>query len=437
MRRLATLLIAGLAVVAAYSLSPPPILDPDPGVTTTAPVEDVSISRFFHCPWALADDRTNSSYAFMTGAETDFAISYPENGEVDQGAQGGAPRGSAIAIDNTRVRGSSSAIIEFSDGPAAAAVVAIGDGVLAGDICSSTLPAVWHVPGGSTREGDLLTLRLFNPFADDARVNLTAVSELGIEADDSFESVSIPARSTRTFSLNEDLPGRQILSVFVEHVEGSIIPVMVLDNGFDIAMWPGTRHSQAWEFPLAQVDGLVMEIILTNIAPIDVTYTVEIFDEFATVLSTGGGVIDGPGQARVVPPEVQSRAFGVRITADGPFGAVMIGRGETAVVAAVGASTVSDEWLIPGPNSEAAASYELQFLNTGVEPVTITYRKANATGGGDVATVDVAAGAAAAVDVTDIGTSGIVATGTGPFSVAWSARFGGAMMFSGAVPIGE
>jgi len=106
-------------------------------------------------------------------------------------------------------------------------------------------------------------------------------------------------------------------------------------------------------------------------------------------------------------------------------------------VAAVGASTVSDEWFIPGPNSEAAASYELQFLNTGVEPVTITYRKANATGGGDMATVDVAAGAAATVDVTDIGTTGIVATGTGPFSVGWSAQFGGAMMFSGAVPIGQ
>ena len=437
MRRLATFLIAGFLVTAAYSLSAPPNLDPDLAVTTTAPIEDVSISRFFHCPWALADDRANSSYAFMTAVETDYTISYPENGDIDEGESGAAPLGSAISVDNARVLGVSSAIVEFTEGPAAAAVVAIGDDVLAGDICSSTLRAVWHVSGGSTREGDSLTLRLFNPFADDARVNLTAVSELGTEADESFEAVSVPARSTRTFSLNDNLPGREVLSIFVEHVEGSVIPVMVQETGLDVAVWPATRHSEAWEFPLAHAEGLTTELVLTNVAPIEVTYSVEIFDEFATVLNAEGGVIAGPGQARVSLAEVESDTFGVRITADGPFAAVIVGRGDEAVVGAVGASTVSDQWLIPGPNAEAGASYELALLNTGVEPVTVTYRKANATGGGDIAAVDVPPGAVASVVVTDIGTTGLFVTGTGPFSVAWSAAFGGLKMFSGAVPIGE
>ena len=82
-------------------------------------------------------------------------------------------------------------------------------------------------------------LRLFNPFADDARVNLSAVSELGAESDDSFQAVSVPARSTRTFALQESLPGREALSIFVEHVEGSVIPVMVQSTGTDTAMWSG------------------------------------------------------------------------------------------------------------------------------------------------------------------------------------------------------
>ena len=73
--------------------------------------------------------------------------------------------------------------------------------------------------------------------------------------------------------------------------------------------------------------GLVTELVLTNIAPINVTYNVEIFDETATVLSGESGTIIGPGQARVSLETIDADAFGVRVTGDGPFGAVVIGRG--------------------------------------------------------------------------------------------------------------
>ena len=319
MRQLITFLVAGFLVVAAFSLSAPPNLDPDPAVTTTVAEEIERVSRFFHCPWSLANDRNDSSYALMTAVDTQFSMSHPENGSIDEGESGSAPLGAAISVDNVRVLGVSNAIVEFVDGPAAAAVVTIGEDGLAGDICPSNLPAVWHVSGGSTREGETLSLRLFNPFADDARVNLSAVSELGPEANDSFQSVSVPARSTRTFSLEVELPGREALSVFVEQLEGSVIPVMVQSTGTDLAMWPGTRHSEVWEFPLAAEGGLETELILTNTAPIDVTYSIEIFDETATVLSGETGTISGPGQARVPLVDVGAEVFGLRITARRPL----------------------------------------------------------------------------------------------------------------------
>ena len=343
----------------------------------------------------------------------------------------------AISVDNTRILGSSSAIVEFSYGPAAAAVVAIGDDVLAGDVCSSTLPAVWHVPGGSTLEGDSLTLRLFNPFADDAKVNMMAVSELGTEADESFEAVSVPARSTRTFTLNENLPGRVALSIFVEHIEGSVIPVMVQSTPSDVAMWPGTRHSEVWEFPLAIDPGVTTSLVLTNLAPIDVTYAVEVFDESGAVFSGETGTMAGPGQAVVSLEAFGPGSFGARVSADGPIGAVVVGRGEGSVVGTVGALTVSDTWLVPGPNAEAVAGYELSFLNTGVESVTVTYRKANATGGGDVRSIEVGPGTLRNVTVTDVGTTGVFVEATGSISVAWSGSFGSRRMFSAAVPIGD
>lgn len=437
MRRLAVLVGSVVLVVVAFSLEAPPVLDPDPATSTTIAPEEVVLSRFFHCPWALADDRRDGSFAMVSAVDTDFAINFPENGAVEQGPEGVVLPDAAFAVDNERVLGTSSAIVEFSNGPAAASVVAIGESTLAGDLCSANLPAVWHVPGGSTLEGDTLTLRLFNPFADDARVDLSAVSELGPESDDSFEAVSVPPRSTRTLELERTLPGREALSLFVEHVEGSVIPVMVQGSGTDTAVWPGTRHSDIWEFPLAGTEALATELILTNVAPIDVVYTVEVFDESASVLSGVGGTIAGPGQARVPLVGLGPEVFGVRVTADGPFGAVVVGKGETSRVGTVGAPTTADRWLIPGPNAETAADYRLWFLNTGVDSVTITYVKANATGTGDVASIEVASGAMASVDVTDIGTTGMTASGTGPFSVAWSGSNGPARMFSGAVPIGN
>ena len=437
MRRLATFIIAAFIVGVAIALPAPPDLDPDPLITTTVPEEVIRVARFFHCPWAFADDNNDSSYAFMTGKETDFAVSYPGNGDIELGESGAAPLGSAISIDNDRVLGASAAIVEFSNGPAAASVVAIGEDGLAADVCSSNLPAVWHVAGGSTLENETLSLRLFNPFADDARVNLSAVSELGTEANEAFQSVSVPARTTRTFELDIEFPGREVLSVFIEQLEGSVIPVMVQTTPTDTAMWPGTRHSEVWEFPLVTAGRLSGELVLTNSAPIDVTFSIEIFDDTATVLTGELGIIAGPGQARVSLDDIDTEIFSIRVTGDGPFGATVVGRDDTAFAATVGATTTSNAWLIPGPNAESAASYQLWFLNTGVEPVTITYRKATATGTGLTESITIAAGAVARVDVTDVVTTGIEAVGTSPFSVAWSAESNGRVSFSGAVPIGD
>ena len=437
MRRLSLLVVSGMIVAAAYALSAPVTEDPDPGVPTTVSEEVVRISRFFHCPWAFADDTSTSSHAVLATVESDFGVSYVENGDVELGESGRLRGGAGASVPNPRVLGASSAIVELSNGPAAAGVVAIGPDLLAGDVCSGSLPAMWHVPGGSTREGDVLTLRLFNPFADDAQVSVSAVSELGTEADDSFENVAIPARSTRTFALHETLPGREALSVFVEQIEGSVIPVMVQEAAGDVAVWPGTRHSELWEFPVATAEGVSTELVLTNIAPIEVAFTVEVFDETATVLTSVSGVIEGPGQTRVPLNGIESGAFGIRLTGDGPLGAVVVGRGETSAVGTIGASGVSDEWLVPGPNSEGGAVYSLWFLNTGAELVTVEYRMVDEVGADSEGSVTVAAGAVASVDATAVGTSGVVVSASAPISVAWSGEFEGRRMFGGAVPIGE
>ena len=97
-------------------------------------------------------------------------------------------------------------------------------------------------------EGEQLTLRLFNPFTTDAPVDLWALSELGTEASESLEALTIPGGRTRVVALDEILAGRESLAIVVRPMLGSVIPVMELDFGPDIAVWPGTGSSEGWSF---------------------------------------------------------------------------------------------------------------------------------------------------------------------------------------------
>lgn len=440
MKRLLLLLVAlGLAGAAAL-VDPPADLDPQISSTTTVAAGEEQVSRFYHCPWAFADGVTDTAFALVTTASTDYRLSLPMSGEdevVDEARA--APHASVgIGLSGITAIGAVSAIIEFEDGPAAAGVVASADQRIAGDACPSALPAVWHAVGGSTREGERLTLRLFNPFADAARITLSLVSELGSEAVAGFEAITVPARTTRTVELAELLPGRDTLSVFVEQLEGSVIPALVQEGGGDLAMWPAVRQSESWELPLISDRGMDGAIVLTNSALVPVAYSVDVFDEQATVTTPVEGEIAGPGQVTIPLDRLSSGVAGARVSGDGPFSAVVVGSSETGRAATPASPRTSTAWLLPGVNVQAGVAYRMWVLNTGVDMITLTYQAVDATGGSPgVEKLDVAAGAVASVDVGALGTAGLIVEANGPFSAAWSAANGSALGYFSGVPIGD
>lgn len=441
MRRLSILVVVAVLGAAAVVINPPPDLDPVAASTTTTLSEhDEPVSRFFHCPWAYADGVSDSSIALLADTDAEYRVSLPANGEITTTNEATLAAGAAVGIRASAVQpvGSSSLIVEFSDGPAAAGVVSTGEGFAAGDSCPSRLPRIWHLGGGTTADGQVLTLRLFNPFADAARVDLVAVSELGAEAAAGFEGVSVPARSTRTVEISTVLPGRDRVSLLIDQLEGSVIPALVLDGATgDRAVWSGTRQSEAWEIPLVSDRGLAGSIVLTNSSLVAVTYSIDVFDRDAMVTTPVTGEIPGPGQAVVSIEQLGDGVIGARVSGDGPFATFVVGAGEGAVAATPAAPGTSTAWLLPGVNADAGSQYRMWVLNTGVDEITISYRDADA--GGDTGSVNqltVAAGAVASVDVTEVGTSGLIAEADGPFSAAWSVTHGAAVGYVAGVPVG-
>ena len=217
--------------------------------------------------------------------------------------------------------------------------------------------------------------------------------------------------------------------------QGSVIPVMELDTGTDTAVWPGTGSSEGWEFPVAGVEGLETTLVLTNEASLEVNFLVELFDDTATFMAPLSGTIEGPGQVHVELDELPASVFGIRVTGDGPFGAALVGRSDTAIAATSGTPTNSSAWLVLGPQA-VPADARLRLLNAGVVDIDVTYTALTASGEELPTSMVLAAGTVETVAVTDPEAVGVYVSGNGVFSVGWWAEAQGAAVFTGGVPIG-
>lgn len=433
MIRAAALLAAGFCTAAAVFLTPPS--SPDPAPDLLAGEEEIfpGPSRFIHCPWALSDGSTEGVYTVAADGPAAFGISFPDGETTGPRLAGEAGPDRAARLSNPII-GAVSALVEFSEGTGSAAAAFSGGDMLAGDLCPGAVPSVWHLPGGSTMEGERLTLRLFNPFTVDARVDLWALSELGAEADAALDGLAVPARRTRVVGLEEILPGREALSILVLPRSGAVIPAMILDAGGDAAVWPGVGASEAWEFPIAAVEGLDTELVLTNDASLEVNFLVEVFDETGALFDPIDGFIEGPGQARLDLGGISSSGFGLLITGDGAFGAAVRGRSAAAAAVYSGTSVNAAAWLVPGPGS-VPADARLRLLNTGLTPFEVSYTILTPSGAGRRAALELAPLSVETVEVTDSGAAGVLVSGEGAFSAAWWAESEGRAVFAGAVPI--
>ncbi|NIS33092.1 MAG: hypothetical protein GWO04_25430, partial [Actinobacteria bacterium] len=180
-----------------------------------------------------------------------------------------SPGGAALNLSDIAQRGDSPSFVEFSNGPAAVSATIRGD-VVAADSCVSSGPDTWVFPGGSTLAGEELTLRLFNPFPETARVTVTAVSDIGIEALGELRLLSVGARSWRDVSFEELLRQRADLAVSVTIDDGLVVPAMVFRAGEDEDWWSGVGLSEVWEFPALGLANMESSIVVANPGPVAV-----------------------------------------------------------------------------------------------------------------------------------------------------------------------
>ena len=277
-------------------------------------------------------------------------------------------RGAAtLALSRVAQRGDSPGFVEFTAGPAAVSATVMGENVLAADACVSSGPATWHFPGGSTMPGEHLSLRIFNPFPDAAKVTVTAVSDIGVEALADLENLPVGARSWRDVDFTSLLRQRQNLVVTVTAAEGVVVPAMAFGTEADEDWWPGVGESTEWEFPVARVQDTSAYLVVLNPGLGAVEVAVDLFTPDGTILEAFTATVTPETPARFDLSQYPGDPLAARVVATGPVAAAVVAQGEGEVAVMAGAPEAASTWLLPGLRRLPLHATSLWLLNTSSE----------------------------------------------------------------------
>ncbi len=462
MRRALLLVLAGLAtVVGLNQVAPPPDEGPEFGtVDVVEPDGAVASPSVWYCPWVEAGDVVDTDVMVATDVDVDVSLTLldPLTNEAPTvtGYSIIGPGASGVDTGALLRRGESPALVEISDGPASAVSLAWADALLSGDRCTVSVPKVWYLTGGSTRTGTFTELRLFNPFADNAEVTITAYSEFGVDLVAELDGLDVAGRSWKTIDMEPHLPFRDELAFTVTSTKGLVIPVIIRTDDRGEGMWPGSAPSETWDFPIVTTGGLEPFIAVFSAGDDRILVSVDILTEDGSVRNAREITIDSSVPALIPLSDLAAPPFGVRLRATSPIAASVIavvpveeldgGEGElpdddattstteavTTTVAetpeifirglagTIGIARPSLGWIVPidtFPQNETT----LWILNAGGDAVTVeVVPLGEVEFHEDEQTITVDPGSIYGIEVdVGIGIFGYHLTADGPVSVAW------------------
>jgi len=442
MRRLLVLALVGAVLGVAFLLPAPPdprepltglIIEP-PGLASP---EDAGI---WYCPWAQSTALRDTVFGVVSLEEAQAAFTFPVTipDEPDDAAtiEVPGPGAANLALSLVAQRGDSPGFVELSAGPGAIAATVMGDAVLAADSCVASGPRTWHFPGGSTMPGEHLTLRLFNPFPDPAKVTVTGVSDIGVEALPELDNLAVAARSWRDVDFTTLLRQRQNLVITVSAAAGVVVPAMVFGTESDEDWWPGVGEASEWEFPVARVQGTDAYLVVHNpgLGPVEVV--VDLMTPGGPVMEAFNASVAPSAPVRFDLSAYPGDPLAARlVSTGGPVAAAVVAKGEGGVAVMPGVPAASSTWLLPGLRRVPLHAASLWLLNAASEEAVSATVGVLGRDGSSGQTVVVPPGVPVQVDVTSADAAGILVEASGPVTVAWTIRGPSGLAFSAASPV--
>ncbi|MBA3654388.1 MAG: hypothetical protein H0W70_09365 [Actinobacteria bacterium] len=179
---------------------------------------------------------------------------YPANGEPVTVALRAPARGRLLAHESEFITaGVVAAVVEMEQGGVAVEQTVNGPIGETTSPCSTTAGDRWYVAEGSTALNQAMYLGLFNPFPEDAIVDLDFATDQGRTAPGAFQRIVVGARSVLAVSIGDHVRRRDHVAVTAVARRGRIVVGRLQTrtaprSGLTLALaTPAPRTS--WDFP--------------------------------------------------------------------------------------------------------------------------------------------------------------------------------------------
>lgn len=278
------LVIVAAAVVGLMMLwnGNPPDRGDDTGLPTVERVgtaDEVSSTWFCAAADAEVEPSTRHELYVANTGDTDTEVRVSTYGSDGPGDKLTLPVGAhgivVVDLDSQFGNAGLSAMVESPDG-----AVAVSHGVVSpeiGDVanCQRRAATNLYFPSQTTLSGTTAQLVLFNPFASDASVDLVAAVADGIRSPTEWAGIVVPAGTTRTVDLAEQVQRRDQFAVTARVRSGRVFAETVQTYG-GVAMDPTpavsglrlsapvTEERSSWSFAGGFTDPGATELLIVQ-----------------------------------------------------------------------------------------------------------------------------------------------------------------------------
>ena len=267
------------------------------------------------------------------------------------------------------------AVVELSAGGAAVEARVPGAGNPAAP-CSSAASSRWWFADGATVVGSSTDLVLFNPFPEDALVDLRFITDRGVARPGALQGLAIPGGSVRAIPLERYVRRRSQLGTAVAARSGRVVAAQRFTvDGVGSALVVGAPEaSRTWFFPDAtSAPGLAERYELLNPgvrdAVVDVAFLLQEGDTepFTVTVARGGRTSFVPADETRIPKGV-AYAVAMIVTDGSP---IVVQRTVRAAAPArrrglaslIGSARTASRWVLAEGGASNAVDERVTVLN--------------------------------------------------------------------------
>jgi Family of unknown function (DUF5719) len=287
-------------------------------------------------------------------------------------------------------------VVETVGGQAVVTHEVTGNSGVATQPCARNAASDWYFANGTTDKGAEQYLVLFDPFGDDAVVDVTFLTNDGVQEPDALQGVSVPRRSRITIAVNDQVPRQRDVAVHVHARAGRIVAERSLLFDGTAASGEATRKgialslgatapSREWYFPAATTDdGANATVAVANFGP--TSTAVEVGVALMGHETVAVRTVDVPARSVVSVDRSTGLASGTQYAvtvaardAEGrgdPVVAELLQWWPTTssggVASTVGTSQLARRWVVARPSARVSAV--VSALNPGGAPLTARLR---------------------------------------------------------------